>query len=212
MDDFDDDEAEFDSVDPHVFGQLEREIPLLVGVRRLAEGFERMSFFASLGEPPTDQVRRVAEAYVDRLGFPEAELAILPTPEDGADAAETLDWASPAWEAEELARADLTAKALDVLSEDAMEIALRMVTAKAGEAAKESIEEEGAIWDIGDEAIQRLAVGAVVQTATNAALCVLASEADPEIDIADHLFTHKLKLFELGRWPVSVVGQSFSLF
>jgi len=210
VDDFEDDELE--AVDPHLFGQLEREIPLLVGVRRLAEGFEQMSFFAHLGEPPTAKVRHTAQAYLDRLGFPEAELAILPTPEDVAAAGETFDWASPAWEAEELARADLNARALDVLSEDAMEIAIRMVTAKAGEAAKECIEEEGAIWDIGDEALKRLAVGAAVQTATNAALCVLAAEADPEIDLADHLFTHKFKLFEYGRWPVSVIGQSFSLF
>ncbi|MEM1379949.1 MAG: hypothetical protein AAGH41_04905 [Pseudomonadota bacterium] len=213
MSDFDDDDLDDEiPIDPETFGELEREIPLLVGVRRLAEGFDRMPFFSHLGEPPTDAVRRSAQAYLDRLGFPDAELAILPTPEDVADAAETLDWASPAWEAEELARADLTARAAEVLSEDALEIALRMVTAKAGEAAKVSIEEEGAIWDIGDEALQRLAVGAVVQTATNAALSVLASEADPELDVADHLFTHKFKLFELGRWPVSVLGQSFSLF
>lgn len=207
-----DDHDEQPSIDPAMFAELEREIPLLVGVRRLAAGFDRMPLFAHLGEPPTDEVRRQAEAYLDRLGFPDAELAILPTPEDVADAAETLDWASPAWEAEELARADLTARAAEVLSEDALDIAMRMVTARAGEAAREAIEQEGAIWDIGDEAVQRLAVGALVQTATNAALCVLAAQADPEIDVADHLFTHKFRLFELGRWPVSVIGQSFSLF
>lgn len=208
----DDNPEEFEPIDPQMFGELEREIPLLVGVRRLADGFDRMPFFAHLGEPPTEAVRRTAEAYLDRLGFPEAELAILPTPEDAADAAETLDWASPAWEAEELARADLTARAMEVLSEDALEIAIRMVTAKAGQAAKEAMMEEGAIWDIGDETVKNIAVGAAVQCAVNAALAVLASEADPEIELADHLFTHKLKLFEYGRWPVSVVGQSFSLF
>lgn len=205
------DPAEHD-IDPRVFAELEREIPLLVGVRRLTASFDRIPFFAHLGEPPSPGVRQAAEAYLDRLGFPEAELAVLPTPEDVTDAAETLDWASPAWEAEELARADLTQRALDVLSEDALGIAVRLVTARAGEAAKTSIEHEGAIWDIGDETVQRLAVGAAVQSATNAALAVLAAEADPEIDLADHLFTHKFKLFELGRWPVSVVGRSFSLF
>lgn len=207
-----DDESEFPDIDPELFGELEREIPLLFGVRRLAGGFAQMPFFAHLGEPPTAKVRRAAEAYLDRLGFPDASLAILPTPEDAAAAAETLDWASPAWEAEELARTDVTMRALEVVSEEALEIALRLVTAKAGEAAKEAMAEEAAIWDIGDEATKNIAVGAAVQTAVNAALTVLAAEADPEIDISDHLFTHKLHLFELGRWPVSVVGQSFSLF
>lgn len=195
-----------------MFEELEREIPLLFGVRRLASDLDRISWFAHLGEPPTPTVRKVAERYLDRLGFPDAELAILPTPEDAAAAAETLDWASPAWEAEELARADLSARALDVLSEEALEIALKLVAAKAGESAREAMAEEGAVWDIGDEAVKNIAVGAAVQTATNAALTVLAREADPEIEVGDHLFSYKLKLFELGRWPVSVLGQSFSLF
>lgn len=210
MSEFDD--ADQPAIDPEMFGELEREIPLLFSVRKLADGFDRVPWFAHLGEPPTDDVRRTAEQYLDALGFPEADLAIVPTPEDAEAAAETLDWASPAWEAEELARAELNIRAAEVLSEDALEIAIRLVTAKAGEAAKEAMAEEGAIWDIGDEAVQNIAVGAAVQTATNAALVVLAGAADPELDVAGHVFTKKLKLFELGRWPVSVVGSSFSLF
>ncbi|NNU15897.1 hypothetical protein HK107_06120 [Parvularcula sp. ZS-1/3] len=205
-------EEDLPEVDPELFGELEREIPLLFGVRRLSEGLTQFSWFAHLGEPPTDKVRRTAEAYVDALGFPEADLAILPTPEDAADAAETNDWASPAWEAEELARADLTARALEVLSEDALEIAVRLITSKAGESAKEAMEEESAIWEIGDEAVKNLAVGAAVQASVNAALALLVAEIDPEMELEEHLFTRKLKLFELGRWPVAVVGQSFSLF
>ncbi|GGY47403.1 hypothetical protein [Parvularcula lutaonensis] len=203
---------EIPEIDPEIFGELEREIPLLFGVRKLAEGFDQISWFAHLGEPPTEDVRRTAAQYLDALGFPDADLAILPTPDDAAAAAETLDWASPAWEAEELARADLNFRAAEVLSEDALEIAIRLVTAKAGEAAKQAMAEEGAVWDIESEAVKNIAVGAAVQTATNAALVLLAGAADPEVDVANHVFTKKLKLFELGRWPVSVLGQSFSLF
>jgi hypothetical protein len=195
-----------------MLAELEREIPLLMGVRRLADRFDRMPWFAHLGEPPTKEVRQRAERYVDALGFPEAELAILPTPEDAAMAAETLDWASPAWEAEELARADLSTRALELLSEEALDVALKIVTSKAGEAAREAMEETGALWDIGEQEVRNLAVGAAVQTASSAALAILAAEADPEIDLASHVFMHKLKLFELGRWPVSLVGHSFSLF
>lgn len=208
MDDIDD----FPELPPGAFEELEREIPLLFGVRRLSDGLTQMPWFAHLGEPPTDAVRQTADLYLDRLGFPDAELAILPTPDDAAAAAETLDWASPAWESEELARAEITGRALEVVSEEALEVAIRMITARAGEAAKESMAEEGAIWDIGEEAIKNIAVGAAVQCSVNAGLVVLASEADPDIEVVEHLFTHKLKLFELGRWPVSVVGQSFSLF
>jgi hypothetical protein len=208
---FDDQEDEA-PLDPELFGELEREIPLLFGVRKLAYGLSAFSWFAHLGEEPTGAVRSASAGYLDRLGFPEADLAILPTPEDAAAAAETQDWASPAWEAEELVRAEVIGRALEVVSEEALEIAIKLVGAKAGESAKLAMEEEGAIWDIEDEAVKTLAVGAAVQAATSAALTLLAAEADPEIELSDHLFTYKLKLFELGRWPVSVVGQSFSLF
>ncbi|MCQ8183983.1 hypothetical protein [Parvularcula maris] len=206
------DDAEDEALDPELFGELEREIPLLFGVRKLAYGLSAFSWFAHLGEEPSAAVRLASSGYLDRLGFPEADLAILPTPEDAAAAAETEGWASPAWEAEELVRAEVIGRALEVVSEEALEIAIKLVGAKAGESAKLAMEEEGAIWDIEDEAVKTLAVGAAVQAATSAALTLLAVEADPEIELSDHLFTHKLKLFELGRWPVSVVGQSFSLF
>lgn len=204
MDEYDFDEAELVA--------LEREVPLLSRLRRFADGLDRIAWFSALGEAPTPDLRAAALGYLDRLGFPDAELSVLPTWEDAGEAAETLDWASPAWEAEELARADLTGRALSVMSEEALEMGLRMVAAKAGEAAREAGEQEAAFWDVEDDALRDLAVGAAAQAAHLAALSLIAAYADPDEAADDSVFAWKFRLFMEGRWPVSLLGGTFSVF
>lgn len=199
------------SIDPAAFASLEQETPILVRLRRFAQGLDRVSWFAHLGESPTKKVRLTAEGYLDRLGFPEAELAILADYDDAAMAAETHDWASPAWEAEELLRSTLTDTALGVMSEEALEVGLRLVAQEAGDTAKAAAEEQAALWDMADEGALNLAVGAAVQAAHGAALALIAAAAAEE-EAESHAFAWKFRLFELGRWPVTVIGTSFSVF
>ena len=191
--------------------ELERELPGLSALSRFARSLERIPWFENLGEPITPGGRATAEAYLDGLGFPEAELAILVDWEDAADAAESLDWQSPAWEAEELLRADLNARALELLSEEALQIGMTLIAEKISEPAKEAMEQAAFIWDIADEAPKNLAVGAAVQAANGAALALVAA-ADPEFEAELHPLAAKFRLFEFGRWPVGVVGGSFNLF
>ena len=190
---------------------LTRELPALSRIRRFAAALERIPWFANLGEPLTPGARAAARAYVDGLGFTDAGIAILVDWEDAAAAAETIDWNSPAWEAEELLRADLTSRALDVLSEDALRIAMTMIADRVSGPAQEAMEQASFIWDVEDEAPRRLAVGAAVEAAHKAALVLIAA-ADPAFDADDHPFTAKFRLFEFGRWPVGLIGSSFNLF
>lgn len=204
--------TEDSSIDPETLAELEREAPILSRLTRFARGLDGTSWFARLGESPRPKVRELSLAYVDALGFPEAELSILPTWEDAADAAETYDMASPAWEAEELARADLTARALEVISEDALNVGLSVIAQSVGEAAKAAMQEQAAYWDMEDEAPQNLAVGAAAQAAHSAGLLLMAAAVDPEIEVNTHHVAYKFKLFEQGRWPVALLGGTFSLF
>ncbi|MBI1364529.1 MAG: hypothetical protein GC153_01045 [Alphaproteobacteria bacterium] len=190
---------------------LEREIPALSRIARFAKGLAAIPWFANLGEPLTAGARAVAARYVEALGFPEAEVAILVDWDDAAAAAESLDWHSPAWEAEELLRADLTARALDYLSEEALTLAMTLVADRVAGPARGAMEEASAIWDMTDEAARQLAVGAAVQAAHQSALLLLAASS-PDIDAENHPFAAKFQLFEFGRWPVGVVGGSFNLF
>ncbi len=191
--------------------KLEREMPGLNTLSRFANGLDNIPWFANLGEPLTPGAKEVSERYIHSLGFPDAQVGILVDWEDAADAAENQDWHSPAWEAEELLRADLTARALEFLSEDALTIGMTLIAEKVSEPAKEGMEQASYIWDMEDEPSQRLAVGAAVQAAHGAALVLMAA-ADPDFISEQHAFTAKFQLFEFGRWPVGIIGQSFNLF
>ena len=189
---------------------LERELPGLSRVSRFARSLEGIPWFSNLGEPLTPGARATAQTYLDGLGFPDAEVAILVDWEDAADAAESLGFQSQAWETEELLRADLTSRALEHLSEEALSLAMTLIGERIADPAKEAMEQASFIWDMEDEASQRLAVGAAVQAANQAALALIAA-ADPEFEADTHPFAAKFQLFEFGRWPVGLAGQSFNL-
>lgn len=198
-------------MDENELNALERELPGLRTLSRFARGLDRIPWFANLGEPATPGAAAAAAQYLAGLGFPEADLAILVDWEDAAAAAESTDWNSPAWEAEELLRSDLTARALENLSEDGLRIGLAMIGDKVSEPAREAMEQAAFLWDMDDEASRTLAVGAAVQAAHGAALTLLAA-ADSDFDAETHPFAAKFRLFEFGRWPVGVIGSSFNLF
>lgn len=191
--------------------RLERELPALSRVKRFTRTLEGIPWFANMGEPLTPGARAAARTFVEGLGFPDAEVAILVDWDDAAAAAESLDWQSPAWEAEELLRADLTTRALELLSEEALQIAMTLIAARIAEPAREGMEQAAVIFDFEDEEGKQLAVGAAVQAAHQSALALIAAH-DPAFDAENHPFAAKFRLFEFGRWPVGVVGSSFNLF
>ncbi|MEO0879501.1 MAG: hypothetical protein AAFY22_07265 [Pseudomonadota bacterium] len=198
-------------MDDDALEELERELPGLAQISRFARSLDGIPWFSNLGEPLTAGARALADSYLDGLGFPDADVAILVDWEDAADAAETLDFQSPAWEAEELLRADLTGRALDLLSEEALKLAMTMIAEKVSEPAREAMEQASFIWDMEDDASRQLAVGAAVQSAHQAALVLIAA-SDPGFEADSHPFAAKFRLFEFGRWPVGVMGRSFNLF
>lgn len=190
---------------------LERELPGLRALTRFARSLDHLPWFANLGEPLTPGARAVADKYLDLLGFSHADVAILVDWDDAAAAAESLDWQTEAWEAEELLRSDLTGRALEILSEEALQIGMTMIADKVSAPAKEAMEQAAYIWDMDDEPSRNLAVGSAVQAAHGAALALIAA-SDPDFEAEAHAFAAKFQLFEFGRWPVGITGSSFNLF
>ena len=190
---------------------LEREMPALAALTRFAKSLDRIPWFANLGEPATPGARDSARVYCDGMGFPHADIAILVDWDDAAAASESLDWHAPAWEAEELLRADLTGQALALMSEDALRVGMTVISEKITEPAYEGMEQAAVIFDADDEASRNLAVGAAVQAAHAAGLALIAAQ-NPDFESETHPFVAKFQLFEFGRWPVGIIGSSFNLF
>ena len=188
--------------------RLLEEIPLLYKARAFAEGLEANSWFSRLGEPLDAREKALAELYLDGLGFPDAEPALISNWEDAASAAETLDRDPIGWEAEEMLRAGLVSRVLERLEEEAANTALAYVAQKTGDTAKEAVEEAAAMDDVVDMEIVHAAAGALAQAANGAALVVLAEAED---DNPPHPFLARWRLFARGRWPVGLAGSTYNL-
>jgi hypothetical protein len=193
------------------------EIPLLYRARAFADALHGTHFLQRLGEPLDARDRALAQAYLDGLGFPDAEAAQVESWEDAAQAAATLDMNAPGWEAEEQLRASATEAALATLSEEALAAGLALVAEKAGDAARAAVAEASALWDVEDHELLTALAGAIAQAANQAALALMAAddEALAESDeptLLDHPFMAKFRLFARGRWPLGLAGQTLNVF
>lgn len=184
------------------------EIPLLYKVRAFAEGLDANSWFARLGEPLDEREQYLARVYLDGLGFPEAEPALVLDWEDAADAAESLGRDPMGWETEEMLRTGLVGRALERLDEQAVSTALALVAQKTGDTARDAVEDAAALADIADMEIVHAAAGALAQAANGAALVVMAEAEDDE---PPHPFLARWRLFARGRWPIGLAGSTYNI-
>ncbi|MGC6476014.1 MAG: hypothetical protein ACON41_05185 [Parvibaculales bacterium] len=199
---------------------LENEMPVLAALRNFTDRALRVNWFTELGEPLNPQALKFAQQYIDAMGFPDTDIAILSDWADAATAAESLDLNSESWEAEEQLRAGLLQDALSIVSEEGLGVVLTHMASAVNEAAENCLEE--ALY-YGDESVDlfgKLALGAAHQACHGAALAIagLAARAqtDNSLSLEDEIEAHPLmlrfRLFEEGRWPVSLIGRSFNIF
>lgn len=184
------------------------EIPLLYKAKAFAESVKDPAFFSRLGERLDEREQTLARAYLDGLGFPDADPAALGDWADAADAAETLDRDPIAWEAEEMLRTGLVDQVLQRLDEQALQAAVALVASKIGETAREAAESSAALDDVYDEHVVNAAAGALAQAAHGAVLVVLAEADDDE---TPHPFLARWRLFVRGRWPIGVAGATYNI-
>lgn len=184
------------------------EIPLLFKARAFAESLGDPAFFSRLGERLDSREQALARAYLDGLGFPEAEPALLGDWADAAGVAETLDQNPAAWEAEEMLRASLTDQVLERLDEEALHAAFQLVQARIADHARDAAEASAAMDDVYDETVVNAAAGGLIQAAHGAVLVLLAEAED---DQPPHPFLARWRLYVRGRWPVAVSGASYNI-
>jgi len=180
--------------------------PSLEPINRFTGLIPKTPWFRNVADPIDSQLMADSRHYAEALGFPEAEPAVLTRWEDAAGALETTDLNPPAWEAEEQLRASLTDQASALVDQPALEKVLNYVAAVAADSAQRGAEDVQSFLQIEDENFVQLATGAAAQVCHQAAL-VLAADAG-----AEHPFSLKYHLFEHGRWPLSIIGNSLNIF
>lgn len=200
--------------------QLEGEVVVLSLIRQFTDRALRISWFCELGEPLSDEARADAQAYMDGLGFPDTDIAQLDDWEDAGNAAESLDINSEAWEAEEQLRASLVDQALQVVSEEGLGVLLTHLSSALVDPIEDALGEALYFADAREDVFGKLALGGAQQACHGAALAtaglgaqkLLYGEEAGETLIAAHPLMLRFRLYEQGRWPVSLIGNSFNLF
>lgn len=199
---------------------LEAEIPLLSVLREFTERAQRAPWFSNLGEMIDGEAAYLARAYLDMLGFPDAEAIPVMNWDDALDAAESGDLNSEGWEAEEQLRAALSDRVLEGLSEEGLGVMLAYLQAALAEPVPEMVDEALMMADEPPDAIRDLAVGAAQQAAFGGALALAAAALDmaenDDQQAGEEALNHPLmlryRLFELGRWPLALSGRTLNLF
>ena len=182
------------------------EYPSLKSVAPFLALASGVQWFSTLGEDPSRSFVKTARDYVDMLGFPEAEPGFLADWEEAAEAAQSLDINSPAWEAEEQLRAALTNDVLSIIDENTLEMVMAHVSGVVGSAIGEAALEASTHLGIQDEGFVNAVTGAAIQACYHAALVGMAAEED------NHPFAIRFQLFEQGRLPIGVIGNSFLIY
>ena len=206
--------------DPEQLLALEAEIPLLSALREFTERAARAPWFSNLGEMIDGEADYLARAYLDMLGFPDAEPVPVMNWDDALDAAESGDLNSEGWEAEEQLRAALSDRVLQGISEEGLGVMLAYLQAALAEPVPEMVDEALMMADEPPDAIRDLAVGAAQQAAFGGALALAAAALDmaenDDQSAGEEALNHPLmlryRLFELGRWPLALSGRTLNLF
>jgi hypothetical protein len=181
--------------------------PTLAALSRFAATLPHVSWFAAVGERLSEAERADAAGYLTALGFPECDIVQAMDWEEAEEAARNPDWNTAWWEAEEQLRAGLSARAVEIAGdEEAVLVALTNVTSKASDAVHGAAAVAAARFGVADQGLIRAAAGASTQAAYQAALVIAAAEDE------DHAFAQKFSLFQGGRWPLGIVGGTFSIF
>ncbi len=196
-----DDDTDEEALTPN-FPEYQR----LTAMAKFALGINEIPWLSRVGQPLSQDDHELAEAYLNALGFPGSHVSTVETWEEAAGFAENPDWNTEWWEAEEQLRAGLVTQAAEDIDEVDLANALNHIAGQAAGVATELV--SGAAIDAGyddDEFVTAMA-GAMV-AACYAAGLVLAAGAEE-----DHPFALKFRLLEAGRFPLGVIGTTFSLF
>jgi len=176
--------------------------PSLIAGVRFVKSIQHVPWFVHAGRPFEPDLAELGLAYAEALGFPGIAVAAAAWA-DAAELAADPDLASPDIEGQ-LAGA-LAEEAAATVGPDNLEAALADAGNIVQTAVRDLAIQRAAQAGYDDEETLNAALEAAHGICQGALLVVLA------VGEEDHPFARKYRLFERGRWPIGIIGETLHL-
>ena len=184
---------------------------ILQTIAKLAKKIETNDWFFRLGMPISNGEKNISLNYLSSIGFTQADPAYVQSWKEAAEIIEVQDFESDWRETEEQLRTGLLIKSKNLVSEHELLQAIDDITERAAKSAKTffssvlttdlqktNIEDHNIFFNT--------AIDIFVSASLQVAL-VLAAGGDE-----NHPFAIKFQLFENGRIPLGITGNTFTLY
>ncbi len=170
---------------------------------------KNIPWFRRIGHPLSQEERAAATLCAKSLGFT-AEPVELTSWSEAADIAHAL-YSQSSWsEEEENISNDIAQSVLKIFNLDQVQVMTTQVQAEATPLIVERVGSNASMWGFDDDQAINAAVGASVKCCCSV-MHLMSSEYAGN-DLEKHYLGVKFKLFELGRWPLGVLGHTFYIF
>ena len=188
----------------------EIEIIRLTHIAKFTKKILDIDWFRRTNQPLSIHDKELSEKYISAIGFPEANISNVSDWSEAAGIAENPNWNSNWWEAEEQLRSALLAQSLESINDNELSHALNHVTTQTAGQSLEAVAFDKFAEELDDldyyQSFVNAAAGMAIASAYQAALVLSASAHE------DHPFSLKFQLFENGRLPLGIIGNTFSIF
>ena len=188
----------------------ETQIIRLRQIAKFTKKILHINWFSRVNQSLSDNDIELSEKYISAVGLPNSNISNVSDWNEAAGIAENPNWNSSWWEIEEQLKVSLITESLKYIQEDELSHALNHVTSQTAGQSLEAVAFEKFTKDSGNidyyQSFVNAATGMAIASSYQAAL-VLSASADQ-----DHPFSLKFQLFENGRLPIGLIGNTFSIF
>ncbi len=188
----------------------EVEIIRLTQIAKFTKKILDIDWYSRINQPLSKHDKELSEKYISAVGFPDSYISNVSNWREAAGIAENPNWNSNWWEVEEQLRSSLITQSLENINDDELTHALNHVTSQTAGQSLEAVAFEKFSENLDDidyyQSFVNAAAGMAIASAYQAALVLSASAHQ------DHPFSLKFQLFENGRLPLGIIGNTFSVF
>jgi hypothetical protein len=176
-------------------------------LHRFQERLHDVDWFSALGEPVNSQDRGFAPSYLDAMGFADCMVHYIHSWEEAEEAAAAISVESPWWMEENRLFEEAMQQAADKLGEATVTQSLQAIAGEMNLMVPQQLTDYAREGGYMDDALIDGAFGMAVRHTQMACAMLLAGTFDE-----GHAFTQLFNIYEIGHWPIGLVGRSFVVF